>query len=118
MKFELKKLKEYLRNSNQWIIEFIENVNIIEMCEEFMIEAEYDGDPVEDTTSGLFEAFIAYKNNILINKFDAKYLKKRGGILGKYIEEFKTCFSAKDLIKLIDGVGFEKWLNSKECYTI
>ena len=117
MAFELEKLRKYLGNENHWMVDYINDNNIIEMCERFLCEAEYDGDPMGDSASALFEAFISYKQNGIIDRQDAKYLRKRGGVIGKYFEELDTCFSVKDLIKLIDGVGFEKWLNSKKCYT-
>lgn len=116
MAFELENLSEYLSDGNHWMVPYIKDNNIIEMCEKFLVEAEYDGDPMGDSASALFDAFISYKKNKSINKEDAKYLKNRGGILG-FNEESKSCFSVKDLIKLIDGDGFEKWLNSPECYT-
>ena len=119
MAFELEKLSEYLSDENQWMVGYInDDNNIIEMCERFLCEAEYDGDPMGDSASALFEAFISYKQNGIINREDAKYLRKRGGVIGKYFKELDTCFSVKDLIKLIDGDGFEKWLNSPECYKI
>lgn len=118
MEFKLEKLSEYLGNENHWMVDYINDNNIIEMCERFLGEAEYDGDPMGDSASALFEAFISYKQNGIIDRQDAKYLRKRGGVIGKYFEELDNCFSVKDLIKLINGDGFEKWLNSPECYKI
>ena len=118
MAFKLEKLSEYLGNENHWMVDYINDNNIIEMCERFLCEAEYDGDPMGDSASALFDAFISYKQNRIIDRQDSKFLRKRGGIIGKYFEELDTCFSVKDLIKLIDGDDFEKWLNSPECYTI
>ena len=104
-----------------WIYNSICNGDSLEkIATEYLVKKKYSGYCFSDSTCGLFDAYIKYKNKKYFDPLDALYLSNIAGLLvlhkitDEITGEFKNCicFSVDDLIRELDGDGFFKWIES------
>lgn len=100
-----------------WIfVDLLEGRSALDIANKALEFSDYDGDCLTSATHGLFDAFVSYKNESIIDSDDAAYLSNRAGPIGYYnIEESDgvtkmEIFSVRDIIRELDGEGFFVWL--------
>lgn len=99
-------------SENYWIyLKIIRDETLIDIAIKYLELKNYNGICTSSSSCGLFDAFIYYKNSTPIRVRDAQHLISRAGILEISNGRDVICFTVIDLIRALDGDGFEKWLS-------
>jgi hypothetical protein len=113
----IKTLSKINSRDARWISFYLNNLDndftLADFGYRFQEFYKYDGNPVTDTSSAMFEAYCYYKNNQLISKCDAIILKNRAGVLDTYYPKdgVPIMVTVKDLIMTYEGnAKFQNWL--------
>ena len=99
---------------NFWIVErLFQGHSLYQVAKEYIERNPYE-DVRECSTSGLFGAYVHYKNNMTFNGTDLAYLSGRAGILGQYVnsEDVFMCVTVKELISVFEDDKFDNWMNN------
>ena len=108
-------------NEFNWIWkDILGGKTLSEIAEKFFAHTEWDGDCFTDTSSGILNAYLMYKNGHKIPLEDLRYLRNRSGVItSKCIDEEENFepiyhhFTCLDLIEELDGTDFFDYLNKK-----
>lgn len=106
------------KNINEWIWYFIqEGKSLLEIAKHY--NANYNGEYVRSSCSGLFDAFIHFKENKEFDFNAASYLSNRDGILGRHVilDDYENIvvminFTVVDLILELEGDEFFIWFDN------
>lgn len=102
---------------DKWILQFIlDNISLLDIAKRY--NQDYDYNYSSSTTSGLFDAFIHFKQGTTFDVVAASYLSSRSGIIARSIQYDENkifsdilYFTVNDLILELDGPQFFVWLN-------
>lgn len=99
------------------LMSILNNKSLLEIAQEYNIQSNYNNNYLTQTSCGLFDAYIHYKNNKNFDLKGALYLRSRAGTLGTFkIQDGSgnssmIFLSVREIIREIDGTNFFVWLN-------